>query len=279
MQGGKEMNAHPAKTGRVSCLGPNGSYSELAAMRMCGGQEIVLCHSFNEAVKKLLAGETDHAVLPVENSLNGGVNECLDLLEEEDIFGVDEYLLPIDHRIALLEGVSPRDIRFIYSHTQAIGQCLNYLAEHFPNAECRETASTAESLSRLDGCSAGIVGAHMRREGVVLSPENIADNRSNFTRFLLVERKGEIPKRSAMIFCCFICKNSDKPGALLGLLKIFLKRSINLTRIESRPVKGEFGKYRFFIEFAGDIGTPRIREALEEVRRFSVQYKLLGAYH
>lgn len=262
---------------KVSCLGPAGSFSENAARRLCPGYGLVLCNSFTEAVKKLLAGEVDHAVLPVENSLNGGVMECLDLLEEKDIFGTKELLLPVDQRLALLEGVKEEEIRFIYSHPQAFRQCSEFLSGRFPKAELRNTTSTAESLNKLDAHSAGIVGAQVSREGVVLSPENIADNKGNFTRFLLVGRSGEMPERSAMLFLCAVCPHN--PGSLVGLLKIFLRHSINLTRIESRPVKEEFGQYRFFIELVGDIGTERVKSAISEAKRYCMQFKLLGAYN
>ncbi len=265
------------KTGRVSCLGPTGSFSEYAAVKMCEGYELVLCHSFTEAVRALIAGETDYAVLPVENSISGGVLECLDLLVENDIFASKEYPIPVDQRLATLEGTRKEDIRYIYSHEQALRQCADYVAQNFPHAVCVPTSATVESLCRLDGQSAGIVGAHVRREGVVLSEENIADAKGNFTRFILVERGSALPDHSVMIFLSAVC--SHKPGSLLGLLKIFQRQSLNLTRIESRPVKEAFGVYRFFIEFAGDIGNDRVKKVLEEARVHCTQFKILGAYH
>lgn len=265
------------QTKKVSCLGPAGSFSELAARKMCEGYEVVLCPGFASAVTKLLAGEVDFAVLPVENSLNGAVRQNLDLLERENIFGIREYLLPVDQRLAMLEGVSPKDIQYIYSHEQAIGQCAQYIRENFPDAQCVYTSSTVESLKKLDGHSAGIVGAHVERAGVVLSKENIADNKQNYTRFMLVERgSGEGKTTSVMVFLCAVC--AHKPGELLGLLKIFQRYGLNLTRIESRPVKDEFGQYRFFIEFAGNIGSENTRKALSEVKASCSQFKLLGAY-
>lgn len=265
-------------TQKVSFLGPEGSFSQLAAQKMCPEHLPVPCISFAEAVAKLTAGEVDCAVLPIENSLNGAVRQNLDLLQTEDVFGVEEYLLPVDHRLAVKEGVRAEDIRFIYSHEQALEQCAQYLHTHFPTVQCVHTLSTVESLKKLDAHSAGIVGAHIEREGVVLSNENIADNKQNFTRFMRVERGGGEGKRqSVMVLLCAVC--AHKPGSLLGLLKIFQRHALNLTRIESRPVKEAFGEYRFFIEFAGNIGTDNVQKALAEVRAYCSQYKLLGAYN
>lgn len=262
---------------RAACLGPKDSFSEFAAHRMCEGFETVLCHSFREAVEKTLSGEADCAVLPVENSLNGGVLECLDLLQEKEVFGVEEYLLPVDQRLATLEGVKWENIRRICSHEQAIGQCSEFLARYFPGARFVHTSSTVESLSLLDGETAGIVGSHVKGEGVVLSRENIADHKGNFTRFLKVVPRGELPERSNMVFFCALCHH--RPGSLVGLLKIFLRYGLNLTRIESRPVKEAFGECRFFIEFAGDIGNDRVKSALSEAKNFCLQFKILGAYN
>ncbi len=260
----------------VSCLGPVGSYSELAAKKMRDGCETVLCNTFREAVKKLTDKETDYAVLPVANSLNGGVNECLDLLEEKDIFAVEEYLLPIDHRLVMRKGTRIEDIDCICSHAQALAQCSVYLETHFPNARPICTSSTSESLEKLDAHTAGICGAHLQQEDLVLSEENIADNKNNFTRFLLVERWGGLPANSAMVFLCAVC--AHQPGSLLGLLKIFQRHGLNLTRIESRPVKEAFGQFRFFIEFAGDLASEWVRRALAEAEAYCSQFKLLGAY-
>lgn len=261
---------------KVSCLGPAGSYSENAAQTMCAGYEVILCHHFAETVKKLVSGEADCAILPVENSLNGGVSECLDLLESENIFGVREDLLLVDHRLALLDGVDPKNIDTICSHEQALGQCAEFLERNFPEARYVETSSTAESLKLLNGHTAGIVGSHVKQAGVTLSEENIADNKGNYTRFLRVERAGALPEHSVMVFFSAVC--AHKPGALVNLLKIFQRYSLNLTRIQSRPVKEQFGQYRFFIEIAGDIGNERVKSALNEARKYCASFKLLGAY-
>ncbi len=264
---------------RYSCLGPKGSYSELAALRFSDGEgEIVLCPDFYTAVSALQKGEADFAVLPIENSIQGGVLKNLDLLEHPDApFAVEELVLAIDHRLATLEGVSCDAIERIYSHEQAIGQCSEYLRTHFAGAKLLYTRSTAESLEKLDAHSAGIVGAHAKKQGVVLSQENIADEKRNFTRFLrLVRREEAHPKRSEKVFFCAICKH--RPGSLYELLGVFARHGINLTRIESRPIRDVFGEYRFFIEIDGDIAREEVRTALKEAEAFCRQFHIIGAY-
>ncbi len=262
---------------KVSCLGPEGSYSELAAKKIFPEGEIVLCPNFSAVTAKLISRETDYAVLPIENSIQGGVLQNLDLLATQPVFATEELVLRIDHRLATKAGTLYSDITRIYSHEQAIGQCSEFLKKNFPQAQIVFTDSTAKSLSLLDGHSAGIVGSHVVRENVVVSEENIADEKNNFTRFLCLTRSdAQLPSHSEKLFFTAIC--THKPGSLAGMLQTFARGGFNLTRIESRPIKDVFGEYRFFIEFAGDIGDERVRRALEEVKQNSLQFKLIGAY-
>ena len=167
-------------------------------------------------------------------------------------------------------------IRRVFSHEQAIGQCSEYLRRCFPDAQIVYTESTAESLSRLDEHSAGIVGAHLHAEGVVLSEENIADEKNNVTHFLLAVADGTPHPPTEKIFLC--ARLRHRAGSLLSFLKIFARYDLNLTKIESRPVRDCVGEYNFFIEFEGDFGEERVKSALTEAREHCVRFRVLGAY-
>jgi len=262
---------------KIACLGPSGSYSELAARQLDPAAERLLCTDFYEVMERLTSREVDRAVLPVENSIQGGVWRSLDLLERNSVFADREYVLPIDHRFAVREGVNRDQIDTVYSHEQAIAQCKKFLRKHFPNAQYIPTRSTAESLKKLDGHSAGIVGSHVQADGVVLSEENIADETRNFTRFLRVVRSEEYVVRPCnKIFFCAVCRH--EPGMLCQFLSVFATNGVNLTKIESRPVADSFGQYRFFIEAEGDLSNEKITKTLalaEEKCRF---FRLIGAY-
>ncbi len=259
---------------KVACLGPRDSFSECAAKALTEG-EILLCRNFSEAVAALERGDTDYVVLPVENSLSGGVRPCLELFRAHELFAVEEYILPVDLRLATRMGVKVEEIFEIYSHEQALAQCELTLARRFPQANLHATSSTAEALSRLDAHTAAVVGAHVRREGVVLS-DDLADEKNNYTRFFLAKKGGELPAHSDKIFFCAVIPH--RPGSLLGLLEIFRARGLNLTRIESLPVKGSPGEYRFFIELTGDIADEKVRSALAEVASLCPLSRLLGAF-
>ena len=265
---------------KVSCLGPKETYSALAAEKLCKGAEKLYCSSFAATLNLLLEGKVDAAVLPVENWIMGSVVQNLDLISEaENIMGVGEYLMPIDHRLVTKGKIPYSNIRKVCSHIQGLSQCSEFIAKNFPNAELVYTHSTAESLSLLDDQTAGIVGVHVKkgRDGLVFSKQNIADAKSNYTRFLLFERGNTPPDRSEFVYFSVVCKQ-EVTGALCRLLEIFNRHALNVTRVDSRPVRDLLGSYRFFIEFAGDVGSDLVKRALKEAEESSDEFKLLGAY-
>lgn len=265
--------------GKVAYLGPDGSYSSLAAEKLCPEMRTMPCKTFAAAVSALLKGEAEAAVLPVENTLQGAVTQNLDLLySNSDLFAVREYMLPIEHKLIARSGTRIADIRRVFSHEQAILQCSKFLAENLPDAQIVTTDSTMQSVSRIcEAGDAGIVGSHVRAEGMEFVGENIADERSNFTHFLLVRKgKESLPPRSARVFFAAGCPH--EPGALLKMLQILAVYDLNMTKIESRPIKNAPGTYCFFIEFEGDIGEKRVRFAIERLSEYTYNFKLLGCY-
>lgn len=261
----------------VSCLGPEGSYSQLAAQTLCPESRVLFCKNFPEVFRALTSGEAEDAVIPIENAIQGGVLQNLDLMAREEVYAVEQTVLAIDHRLATKAGVRLSEIRRVYSHEQAIGQCSEYLQTHLKDAECVFTDSTAKSLSLVDETSAGIVGAHARRAGVVLSAENIANEKQNYTQFFRLRRREEgLPAHSETVFFCAVCEH--RPGSLLELLQAFARDKINLTRIESRPIRGAAGEYRFYIAFDGDLADVRIQNALMSARAVCRTFRILGAY-
>lgn len=264
---------------RTGYLGPKGSYSDFAARKLKGGATLVAYNNFTSLMNALTAGEVESIVLPVENTLNGGVMKSIDLLQEtEGIAAVEEYLLPIDHRLVTKRGADMSRITAVYSHPQALEQCSKYLFENFPNAKQIATNSTAESLGMIKSDSdAGIIGAGCNAEGLCVSDECISDRKTNYTQFLLVVR-GSVNegKPSNKIYFSVTCKH--EPGALMSLLSVLDKYKLNMTKIESRPIKDKVGEYRFFIELEGNYAADNVKKALKEVNGCSRSFKLIGAY-
>lgn len=281
---------------KIAFLGPEGSYSHLAAKRFLTTEakkekkagewdECVPFRNFAEVLNALVSGKVDASAIPIENSIQGGVSQNLDLLQSMDgLYAVKEEVLRVDHRLVHKEGIALSEIGRVYSHRQALDQCSAYLSKELPFASLRETESTGFGLSRAyedeSGKSASIVGAHTEvlRSGFVMDDECISDEKNNYTHFLLI-KKGEnaLPKNSERVF--FSAVSPHRPGGLLGLLEIIAKHNINMTKIESRPVKDCPGDYRFFIEADCDIGSAEVADMFASLKENTLEYKLLGAYN
>ena len=210
--------------------------------------------------------------------------QALDLLQgSTDLFAVKELIIRVDHRLIYKEGVKMSEIGRIYSHRQALDQCAGFLRQECPFAALKDSESTAFGVTRAmedeTGKSAAIGGAHTEhlRKGFVMSEECIADEKNNFTHFLLI-KKGEaaLPKKSEKIFFSTVCLH--KPGSLVELLKIIAKYGVNMTKIESRPVKNAPGDYRFFIEAECDVSSEETKKMFEEIKAHTLECKLLGVY-
>lgn len=264
---------------KTAYLGPEGSYSQLAAKKLCPDCALIPYASFRLAVNAVESGECRYAVLPIENSLNGTVTANLDLLQAADgLFAFKTASLAIDHRLATKTGADLKKITRITSHEQALAQCAEYLYKNFPEAKLCSAPSTAASLDAVKSeCDAAIAGAHVVREGITLSKENIADYPGNKTDFLLIKKgKADYNVKSDRMFFSVTCRHSS--GALLDILEPMRSGGLNMTKIQSRPIKGGAGEYRFFIEAEGDISSEKVRSVLEGVARQSLSFKLLGAY-
>lgn len=280
---------------KIAFLGPEGSYSHLAARSFLktetsaakegnGWDECIPFRNFPEVLAAVSSGRVDAAAVPIENSLQGGVLQNLDLLQtSEDLYAVKEAILRIDHRLIYKEGMKLSEIGRVYSHRQALDQCAAFLSKEIPFASLREAESTMFGVARAmeddTGKSAAIAGAHTEnlRSGFVMSEECISDEKNNFTHFLLIKKgKEKLPAKSERIFFSAVCPH--KPGGLLELLQIIAKCGINMTKIESRPVKNRPGDFRFFIEADCDIGADEVQKMLAAIREHTLECKLIGAY-
>lgn len=263
---------------KIAYLGPEGSYSFLAAQSLKPNAEKLAFSSFYLVMDALTTFEADFAVFPIENSLNGGIAQNMDLLQSTSgVFAGACCSVYIDHRLATLKGADLSKIKRIYSHEQPLAQCAKYLKTNFPYAELLPAPSTTASVKMVKSAEeACIIGAQNNIEGFTLSEENIADEKLNFTRFLLVERGQPPVKKSDKIY--FSVTLPHAAGSLLSFLKVISSYGLNMIKIESRPVKAKPGEYRFFIEIEADYSQKSVREALAAFDGAANSFKLLGCY-
>ncbi len=282
---------------KIAFLGPEGSYSHLAAQsflemetketneRKAWANECIPFRNFSQVMSAVVEDRVDAATVPIENSLQGGVLQNLDLLQtSENLYAVKELVVRVEHRLVYKKGVQFSQIGRVYSHRQALDQCAAFLNKEIPFASLRETESTALGVSRAmeddSGKSAAIAGAHTKnlRGDFVMSEQSIADEKNNFTHFLLIKKgKESMPAHSEKVFFSTVCPH--RPGSLLDLLQIIAKYGVNMTKIESRPVKNRVGEYRFFIEADCDISSQKVQELLQSITEKTLECKVLGAYN
>jgi prephenate dehydratase len=298
---------------KLGYLGPKNSYSYLAAAEVAKTEatevEAVEYKNFYPLLCACNDGLVDKAVIPLENTIEGTVNECLDMLTwDVDLLIEREIILNIDNRLITLKQTSPDDIKVIYTHAQPAGQCKSYLNKNFPSAQIVFCDSTSQAVSRLDGGSAAIAGAHFSGENLRLSDKTIQDVIVNKTRFVVLSKCGASaatgvaagtanknnaatgaepaanaasnaaattePKAKRKIFIVFETKN--KAGGLLEIIRIL--KNHNMTSIQSRPVKRELFRYIFFVDFDGSCADKRTAAVLSKIERAAVFYKFLGNY-
>lgn len=266
----------------VAFQGERGAFSEEAAISALGpGIRPVPCRSFPEVFAAVAGGRAAYGVVPIENSLTGSIHGNYDLLLEHDLHIVGETEIPIRHCLLALPGVGLGGIRRVLSHPQALAQCERRLRALLPGAELvpvYDTAGSALILRREGARDAAAIAGRRAAEiyGMEILAEDLADWPENYTRFLVLGREPVVPGGPAKTSIVFAAENV--PGALYRCLEPFAARGIDLTKIESRPMRGRRWEYLFYVDFAGSVHEGRCRDALAELRERTTFLRVLGSY-
>ncbi|MCS7132881.1 MAG: prephenate dehydratase [Aigarchaeota archaeon] len=270
------------RTIRVAFLGPRGSFSEEAAVKafLSKGAEFHPMPTIRDIFRATECGDMEYGLVPVENSLEGGVGETLDMLVETPLRICGEIKIRVSMNLIARPGLKLQDIKVVLSHPHALGQCREFLSKVLGGVEVRTCSSTADAVRRaLESEGAAAIGSRIAAAlygGEVLASE-IQDVRDNFTRFLILGRESiedAVGCKTSIIF-----RLPHVPGSLYDALSVFASRRINLTRIESRPVKGKPWEYLFHVDFEGDYERDeRCGGALEELGKKALFLKVLGCY-
>lgn len=270
-----------APAGRLAYLGPAGTNTEVAAMRFDVAAEHVACPTIAAVAAAVARGDAARGVVPIENSLQGSVTETVDLLiEEEGIAVCGEVVLPIEHCLIVRPGASLEGITVIYSHPQSFGQCRHYLEARFPDVRREAALSNAAAVETMLGTTDAAAIAPARAAeiyGAQVVERGIEDSRMNKTRFVVLAREGAAPTGADKTSIAFAVAH-DRPGTLVGVLHEFADRSINLTKVESRPSGRELGVYIFLIDLDGHREDPLVAQALAAVRERADFFKVFGSY-
>ena len=266
---------------KLGYLGPEGSYSYIAAKLYSKSNILVGKPSFYDIIDGVENGELDYAILPIENSTEGAVTLVMDaLLKTKSSKILGELTITVKH---LLLGIGNNigDLKYILSHPQALDQCRQFLRENYPHIQLITCSSSSEacSIAKEKGVEYGAIAnqyaGELNKLNIILS--DLQDNEFNQTRFVVIGRSAEGPTGNDKTSIALYLKD-DSPGSLFKVLKIFSEHSINLTRIESRPAKAEIGKYVFYIDFIGHITEEKISEVLKKIEEYSNYIKIFGSY-
>ncbi|RXH57015.1 prephenate dehydratase [Granulicella sibirica] len=273
------------KNDRIAIQGELGSNSHMAALAMLGEMEIVPCALSAEVFNRVVSGDVDGAVLPIENSLHGSVAEHYDLLLERPVEVRAESMLRIRHCVIATPGVRLEEVRRVMSHPVALSQCRRWLHAH-PEIEVVPFYDTAGSVKRLmsDGLrdAAGIAPELAARQyGAEILVGGIEDHVENFTRFYLLGREGGlgvkapgegVPDKMSLAFSL-----EHRPGTLVAALELLAAAGVNLTKIESRPVISHPWEYIFHVDVRFE-NAGLADAAVEAMRRHCGRLKVLGRY-
>jgi chorismate mutase/prephenate dehydratase len=265
----------------VGYLGPRGTFCELAARKHFPATNISFISFFTipEIFKAVVSRKIDYGVVPAENSIEGSVNITLDLLYRTEISICGEVEERVKHNLIVKPGTKYSDIKTILSHQQALAQCRNFLEKEFPKARLIEVSSTALAVTRIKRLkNAAAIGTEISAKlyKMKVAARDIGNGSTNFTRFLVLSTKDSKPTGHDKTSLIFASKNI--PGALYRSLEPFARMNINLSKIESRPIREKPWEYIFFMDFEGHREDPKCREALEELKKISVFFKILGSY-
>ncbi len=269
---------------RIGYLGPPGSFSHLAAQRKFGASvEYDELTDFPAIFDAVARGHADYGLIPIENSTHGGVTASLDCFLDTEARICAETLVAIHHN--LLSRIPLEQIKKVYSHPQALGQCRKWLASQLPHAELCDAASSSQAtqIAAKETAQGGVGGAaaigstlSSRLYDVPILFDNIEDNPNNTTRFSVIGRQS--PKPTGDDKTSIVFTTEHRAGALTDVLNVFRDHDLNLARLAERPSQRENWTYYFFIDLLGHADDAKVADAIAEARKHCLQLTVLGSF-
>ncbi|HEY3525082.1 MAG TPA: prephenate dehydratase [Nitrososphaeraceae archaeon] len=267
------------QTQRVAFQGEPGAYGEIAALDYFPKAKLLPAKSFQTVFEILESGKADFAVVPIENSIEGSINETYDLLLKTSMVVCGEIYQRIRHCLIANPGTSNSEITAAYSHPQALAQCRAYLQKKgLEPVPTYDTAGAVKLVKQEKMMQAAAIASKRAANlyGMRILEESIEDKKNNYTRFLILSKAQSKPTGHDGTSIIFSVRHT--PGALYDILKEFAKRRINLTKIESRPTKEVPWEYNFYVDFEGHSHDKEIRELINAVKKKTLFIKILGSY-
>jgi prephenate dehydratase len=273
------MAAKPEQT--IAFQGSPGAYSDLACRRVFPKMASLPCAAFEDAFAAVRDGAARLAMIPIENSVAGRVADIHHLMPDSGLFIVGEHFERVNHHLLALPGAGLDRIRAVRSHIQALSQCRNFLRAHGLTPVVRaDTAGSAAEIKELGDPAVAAIASELAGEiyGLVSLAQNIEDAEHNTTRFVILAREPIRPPRNAPTVTTFVFNVRNVPAALYKALGGFATNGVNMTKLESYMVGGQFTATQFYADVEAHPDERRLRLALEELDFFSTEVRILGAY-
>ncbi|CAK9885956.1 MAG: P-protein [Candidatus Erwinia impunctatus] len=282
----KKINEHPAHSARIAFLGPKGSYSHLAARHYAARHfEHVIesgCLKFQDIFYQVESGQADIAVVPIENTSSGSINEVYDLLQHTALSIVGEITLPIDHCVLVNGDCSLDKIETVYSHPQPFQQCSLFL-QQYPQWKIEYTESTAAAMEKVAALNSPTIAALGSESGGKLYglhvlERNLANQKQNLTRFIVLAHKPvsvtpQVPAKITLLLA-----TGQQAGSLVEALLVLQKHNLPMSKLESRPITGNPWEEMFYVDVAGNLAEDGVQQALRELSTLTRSLKVLGCY-
>ena len=269
------------KTGTVACQGIEGANSQTAAEKLIPRGNITYVKNFDAVFDAVDSGLCTYGILPIENSANGSVRAVYELLQKRDFSIIGSTKLHIRHELLAKHGIKQSEIRTIYSHEQAIGQCSSFLAslgDQVTVIPCGNTAIAAKKVAESDDPYAAAISSHSCASlyDLAVVNDNIRNSDNNYTRFICITKEPRIYAGANRVSLTVGCSN--RPGALYEILSHLSVMGINMSKLESCPVVGSDFEFSFFLDFDASVKEPGVISMLEELERTCENISFLGNY-
>ncbi len=282
----KNLNHTHAQAARIAFLGPKGSYSHLAARQYAARHFDNMvesgCLKFQDIIQQVESGQADYAVLPIENTSSGSINDVYDLLQQTHLSIIGEMTIPIEHCVLVVGNTDLQQIETVYSHPQPFQQCSQFI-NRYPHWKIEYTESTAaamEKVAALNSPKAAALGSEAGGELYQLQvlERNLANQQQNITRFIILARKpidvsDQVPAKTTLILA-----TGQQAGALVEALLVLRQHNLIMSKLESRPINGNPWEEMFYIDVQGNLRSESMQQALQELGKLARSLKVLGCY-
>ncbi|AGB81182.1 chorismate mutase [Serratia sp. FGI94] len=281
-----QLNQTSQHSARIAFLGPKGSYSHLAARQYAARHFDQLiehgCQKFQDIFTQVETGQADYAVLPIENTSSGSINDVYDLLQHTSLSIVGELTNPIDHCVLTAGNSTLDQIETVYSHPQPFQQCSQFINRfpHWKIEYCESSAAAMEKVAKLNSPTAAALGSEAGGAlyGLQVLEHNLANQQQNITRFIVLARKAidvseQVPAKTTLIMA-----TGQQSGALVEALLVLRENGIIMTKLESRPINGNPWEEMFYLDVQANIRSEAMQKALQDLTPITRSLKVLGCY-